>query len=113
MNKSSLITTIVSVSVLLGTLYYIVVTFDITHTLNTAMISFILKRILTGICIVTQVVLCITICTMIILQKSDDGVFKRSLNPLMYKADNVALHNNTKWFIIAIATNSLLIQLIW
>lgn len=113
MNKFSLITIIVSMSVMLGVFYYIIVTFDITRTFNVEMILFISKRVLIGVSIATQVILCIIISSMIILQKSDDGVFKRSLNPLMYKADNVALHNNTKWFIIAIAINSLLIQLIW
>ncbi len=86
---------------------------NIPHIFNIHMLLFIFKKILTGICIGAQIILCITISGMIILQKSDDGVFRRSLNPLMSKADNVALHNNTKWFILAIVINSLLIQFIW
>ena len=113
MNQSNLITTIVSSLIIACAIYFIVITFDITHTFNIHMLSFIFKRILTGICIGLQIILCIVISGMIILQKSDDGVFKRSLNPLMSKADNVALHNNTKWFILAIVINSLLIQFIW
>ena len=113
MNKFNALTTAVSFGILAFAAYYIVITFDIAHTFNIHMFSFIIKRIITGVCIGAQIVLCIIISTMIILQKSDDGVFKRSLNPLMSKADNVALHNNTKWFILAIVINSLLIQFIW
>lgn len=110
MNKINVITLVLCLLILVCSTYYIGTSFDI---LNGIRIYSILKQFVIGASIALQIVLCITLSVMIILQKSDDGVFKRSLNPLMYKADNVALHNNTKWFILAIVANSIFLQLIW